>query len=60
MTAYSDQTKVTGQARNKLRAVAQRYREKGNKEKAESIQANNLGTIKINERALEPKINVVI
>jgi hypothetical protein len=50
MTAYSDQTKATGQARNKLRAVAQRHREKGNKEKAESIQANNLGTIKINER----------
>lgn len=50
MTAYSDQTKATGQARNKLRALAQHHEEKGHKEKAERIQVNNLGSIKISER----------
>ena len=48
--AYSDRTKATGQARNKLYALERKHREAGRTAKADRIRKNNLGRRKLNRR----------
>ena len=50
LTQYSDKTKKTGQSKNKLYALAQKYQQQGKLKKAENIQENNLGTKKTSNR----------
>ena len=50
LSAESDQRKVKGQRRNRLRTVEQKHRAKGNARKADNIQKNNLGNQKWDRR----------
>lgn len=50
LTAESDRRKVKNQRRSKLRAVAERARERGDHAKAERIRKHNLGTLKRERR----------
>jgi hypothetical protein len=45
---------ATGRARNKIRSVAERHRERGNTKKAARIEKNNLGTVKLDARRARP------
>ncbi len=50
MTVESDHRKVTGQRRNKLRAIAKKVEEQGDQIKADRIRKNNLGRKKQDRR----------
>ncbi len=50
MRVYSDQTMITGKARNHLHALKKKHREAGRIAKADHIRENNLGRIKLNAR----------
>jgi len=50
MRVYSDQTMITGKARNRLHALEKQHREAGRIAKADHIRAHNLGRIKLNAR----------
>uniref|UniRef100_E6QB82 ORFB of ISCARN12, IS200/Is605 family IS1341 group n=1 Tax=mine drainage metagenome TaxID=410659 RepID=E6QB82_9ZZZZ len=50
MRVYSDQTMITGKARNRLHALEKKHREAGQIAKADHIRDNNLGRIKLNAR----------
>ncbi len=50
LSAESDQRKVKGQRRNRLRDIEQKHEAKGNHRKADNIRRHNLGRNKWNQR----------